>query len=285
MIDQIKVKLDLARDAISRADFPRAIEILGELAVEDSENGEVWQQLGVCYLETRQPHRALEALTRAAGSSIGGATTHLLLGHAYGSTGELEPAAACYRRALELDPYHAKAEEFLIKTESLLESREHYRNAVKLLYSSEPTAQDLNRAIRDLVHSIAIFDGSPARGNLRECAERILPFRRDHAILVTAAPELEPWVRACERGYQCITAKNWIGARAAYDEALIYRVDDDFVHHSLGFCFAQLDETGDAVRAWLRVLEISPEYDFTCFGRVSRSADPALGSAAFGRPV
>ena len=40
---------------------------------------------------------------------------------------DAERAAACYRRALEIDPQHAKAEEFLIKAESLQESREHYR--------------------------------------------------------------------------------------------------------------------------------------------------------------
>ncbi len=266
-----KVKLDLAREAISRADFPVAIELLGELVAEDPENGEAWQELGVCYLETRRPDRAVEALTRAVGSGFAGATTHLLMGHACGSTGELEAAAACYRRALELDPQHAKAEEFLIKAESLLESREHYRSALKLLYSSEPGVQDLNRALRDLVHSIAIFDESPARDNLRECAERILVVRRDRPILVEPSSGLEPWIRTCERGYHCIRASNWAGARAAYDEALAYRVQDGFVHHALGFCFVELDEIEDAVRAWLRVLEIDPEYDFAQFGRVKHA--------------
>ncbi len=260
--------LNHALDAIRRADFPEAIEILGSLVVEDAGNGEAWRQLGVCYLETRQPDLALEALTRALENGTPDATTHFLLGHAYGSTGQLEAAATCYRRALEADPLYATAEEFLIKTESLLESRDRYRNGLKLLYSPQPAASDLDRALRELVESVAIFEGSPARDNLRECAQKILECRTDRAIPIVPSPELDPWIRACERGYYCIAVKNWIGGRAAYEEALSYRSGDDFVHHALGFCFVALDEVGDAVRAWMRVLELNSGYALTEFGRI-----------------
>ena len=270
-MDRIEPKLNLALEAISRADFPQAIELLGELAVDDAENAKIWRQLGVCYLETRQFDLALEALTRAVAAAPADAMTHYLLGHAYGSTGQLEPAAACYRRALEVDPHHAKAEEFLIKTESLLESREHNRNGLKVLYSPSPGVQGLNHAIRDLVHSVAIFDGSPARDNLRECARQILAVKSRQDIRVSPGPEYEPWIRACERGYYCVQQNNWRGAHAAYNEALNYRTQDDFVHHALGFCFVELDELGDAVRAWLRVLELNAEYDFTRFGCLERT--------------
>lgn len=50
---------------MNRADFPAAIGLLGEEVVEDAANGEAWLHLGVCYLETRQPDLALEALERA----------------------------------------------------------------------------------------------------------------------------------------------------------------------------------------------------------------------------
>ncbi len=271
MSDHIQEDLQQAREAISRADFPRAIEILSDVVVDDSSNGEAWRELGVCYLETRQPSLALEALSRALASIPSDSMTHYLLGHAYGSTGQLEQAAACYRRALEADPNHAKAEEFFIKAEALLESREHYRNALKLLYLPEPAAQDLNRVIRELAQSVAIFDGSPARDNLRECARKLLALKTEWPVSPPGA-EFEPWAAACERGYQCIHFGNWVGARAAYDEALAYRVQDAFVHHALGFCFAELGETDDAVRAWLRVVELDPDYDFTRFGRVYRTS-------------
>ena len=49
-----------------------------------------------------------------------------------------------------------------------------------------------------------------------------------------------PWAAACERGFQCMRFKNWVGAQAAYEEALTYRVGDAFVHQALGFSFLEL---------------------------------------------
>lgn len=261
------MNLDEARAAISRADFAEAAEMLSELLAADPSNAEAWRELGLCYLEMRRPDLALDALTRSLKADPTSSETNFLLGHAYGSGGQLEPAAACYRRVLEADPGHAKAEEFLIRTESLLESREHYRNALRSLYRSGAAAEDLNRAVRDLVQSVAIFDGSPARDNLRECAQKLLALRKEMPLPVRATTESGPWLKACERGYQCIVYKNWVGAHAAYDEALSYRAQDAFVHHALGVCFAELSLESDAVRAWLRTIELDSHYDFTCFGR------------------
>ncbi len=265
---ELKEKLDRGVEALNRADFPSAIEMLSEVVVEDSENAEAWRQLGVCYLETAQRDLAIEALTRALRYDPRHATAHYLLGNAYGSAGQLERAAACYRRALEIEPEHAKAEEFLIRAESLLESREHYRMGLKLLYAANPAAQELNQALRELLQSTAIFPGSPARDNLLECARKLLALRTEWTIPADLPPELEKWGAACERGFQCVRFSNWVGARAAYDEALSYRAQDAFVHHALGFSFVELDEVDNAVRAWLRVLELNTEYDFTHFGRL-----------------
>lgn len=261
--------MNRALEALHRADFPEAIDLLQDVVTADSSNAKAWEQLGVCYLETRQPDLALEALTRALKMGSAGAMTHYLLGHAYGSTGQLESAAACYRHALEADPEHAKAEEFLIRTESLLESREHYRNALKLLYLPEPTARDLNLSLRDLIQSVAIFSDSPARDNLRECARKLFALRTEWLIPSPATPALAPWRKACEQGYLCIGFGNWEGARLGYEAALAYRAGDAFVHHALGFCFVELGEPAEAVRAWLRVIELDPDYDFRRFGRVT----------------
>jgi tetratricopeptide (TPR) repeat protein len=260
-----------AREALSQADFSSAIALLEELVGEDSAHGEAWRELGVCYLETQQPERALDALTQAVQSNPQDATAHYLLGNACGSVGQLERAAACYRRALEIDPYFAKAEEFLVKAESLLESREHYRRGLKLLYLAQPSAEELNQALRELAQSVAIFQNSPARDNLPECARQLLARKQEWIIEVKSTAQIEPWAAACQRGYQCVNFGNWVGARAAYDEALHYRTWDAFVHHALGFCFAQLGELDEAVRAWLRTLELDPNYDFTRFGRVWRT--------------
>lgn len=265
---ELDERLAKAKEALSQADFPSAIDLLENLVGEDPSNGGAWRDLGVCYLETQQPDRALEALTRAIHIVPEDATAHYLLGNACGSVGQLERAAACYRRALEIDPHHAKAEEFLVKAESLLESREHYRRGLKLLYSSQPSVQDLNQALRELAQSVVFFQGSPARDNLLKCARKLLALKQEWIIPLQAVAEIEPWAAACQRGYHCVSFCNWVGAQAAYEEALRYRTRDAFVHHALGFSFAELGELDDALRAWLRTIELDPNYDFTRFGRV-----------------
>jgi protein O-GlcNAc transferase len=268
---EVEEEIAGARQALDRADFPAAIARLEQIVVEDSDHAEAWRLLGVCYLETLRPDLALEALTRAVNAAPEDATAHYLLGNACGTLGQLERAAACFRRALAIDPHHAKAEEFLMRAESLLESREHYRNGLSLLYSAAPSAPDLNRALRELAQSVAIFDGSPARDNLLECARKLVALMTEWSIPKEMTPEVEPWAAACERGYQCVRFKNWVGAQAAYEEALTFRVQDAFVHHALGFSFVEQGNTNDAVRAWLRTLELDPNYDFTHFGRIQRT--------------
>ena len=265
---ELDEKLAKAREALSQADFPSAIALLEELVGEDSAHGEAWRELGVCYLETQQHERALEALTQAVQANPQDAVAHYLLGNACGSLGQLERAAACYRRALEIDPHSAQAEEFLVKAESLLESREHYRRGLKLLYLAQPSVEELNQALRELAQSVAIFENSPARDNLQDCARQLLARKQEWIIEVESTAQIAPWAAACQRGYQCVSFNNWVGARAAYEEALHYRAGDAFVHHALGFCFAQLGELDQAVRAWLRTLEVDPNYDLTRFGRV-----------------
>ncbi len=256
--------------ALAQADFPAAISLLEEVAAEDSDNADAWSQLGVCYLETQRPADAVEALSRAVRAVPANANSHYLLGNAYGTLGQLDRAAACHRRALQIDPRHAKAEEFLMRAESLLESREHYRTGLSLLYSQNPSAQDLNRALRELVQSVAIFANSPARDNLLDCSRQLLNLLREWPVPIKVPPELRPWAAACERGFQCLRFRNWLGAQAAYEEALTYRSADAFVHHGLGFSFVELGETDNALRAWLRVVELDSDYDFTHFGRIQR---------------
>lgn len=263
-------RLARALEALGQADFPAAISLLEGLVVEDPANATAWSQLGVCYLETQRPAEAVEALSRAVEAEPMNAQPHYLLGNACGSLGQLDRAAACYRRALELDPHHAKSEEFLMKVESLIESREHYRTGLSLLYSQNPPAEDLNRSLREMILSIAIFANSPARDNLAECAHRLLDLQQEWPLQMAISPELQPWAAACERGFQCLRFKNWVGAQAAYEGALAYRAGDAFVHQALGFAFLELGEIDNAVRAWLRAQELDPNCDFTHRVRIQR---------------
>ena len=261
-------RLARALEALGQADFPAAISLLEELVVEDSANARAWSQLGVCYLETQRPSDAVEALSRAVQAAPTDAQGHYLLGNACGSLGQLDRAAACYRRALELDADHGRAEEFLMKVESLIESREHYRTGLSLLYAQDPSPEDLNRCLRELILSVAIFENSPARDNVPDCARRLRDLQREWPLPREITPELQPWAAACERGFHCLRFKNWAGAQAAYEEALAFRAGDAFVHQALGFSFIELGEIDNAVRAWLRALELDAQCDFTHLARV-----------------
>src|SRR5579871_4313985 len=101
MIDSQR-RLQDGLDALGRADFPAAIDILSAVAADDPANGAAWRALGVCYLEIREPGTALEALERSLKADPNDADTHYVLGSACGTLGDLERAAACYRRALEI---------------------------------------------------------------------------------------------------------------------------------------------------------------------------------------
>jgi len=261
--DENEGRLARALEALERADFPSAISLLEEVVVEDSGNADAWSHLGVCYLETQRPSDALEALARAAQAAPADARVHYLLGNACGATGQLDRATACYRRALEIDAGHVRAEEALMRTLSLIDSRDHYRLGLSLLFATRPSRDELNRCLRELLLSVAIFENSPARDNLRECARQLYDLQQETPVSLEVGPELQPWAAACERGFQCLRFKNWAGARAAYEEALQYRAGDAFVHQALGFSFIELGEIDNAVRAWLRALEMDPHGDFT----------------------
>jgi tetratricopeptide (TPR) repeat protein len=260
-------EFERALEAFNQADFAAAIGILNELASREPASGEIWLQLGICYLKNRQPGQAAEALARAVSAEPQRASTHFFLGAAYGAAGDLERASGCLRRALEIDPCLSHADRYLLQVESLLESRERYLAGCRLLYSSQPTVGDLNRALRELVESAAIYEGSPARDNLRECARKLIGFKQEYSVNADLTPELENWFAACRRGHACWESKNWAGACDAYLEALRAR-RDAFVYHAVGFCFVELGAMAGAVRAWLRALEIEPEYDFSRFGQL-----------------
>lgn len=268
-------KYALGLTALQHADFPAAIEFFSEVAAADPAHGLAWLHLGVCYLEMRQPDLALEALTRAVHASPENADAHYTLGTAYGTAGQLERAVSCFRQALALVPQHAKAEEFLIRTESLLESREHFRSGLKLLLSPSPAAEELNQALRELVQSVAIFPESPARESLLDCARKLFALKQEWEVTVSYEPGIEPWIAACERGYQCVRFSNWLGVRDAYESALELRAFHAFIHQALGFSSAELGDLDGAVKAWLRVLELDPGYDFTRFGHARLAERPA----------
>ena len=275
--DQLQNAMLEAQAALDRAEFLEALEHLDAIAKEHPDFPEVLVKLGVCYLETGQLPKAVKALERAVAVEPENAQAHYLLGSAVGSSGDIDRAAACYRRAVELDPSHQKAEEFLVRAMSLIESRQHFRSALRLLKDKQPPANYAALALRELLQSIAVFPESPAREELRYCLAELMRQLRDVTIEVEVPEHLGRWAMLCEQGYQAWKLLNFPQAAQLYEEALMYR-EETCLFHNLALALCQADRADDAVKVWLRLLDREPEFDLTTFGKIL--AIPAPGRQA-----
>jgi len=263
---RVAEKYAAAMQALDQADFATAIECLEDVLREQADHADAWAHLGVCYLETGQGQRALEALERAAATAPASAQIRYLLGVAHGAGGELDRAVACFRHALELDPAHQKAEEFRVRTEALLESRQHYKNALYLLKEkSQPNYAAL--ALREIVFSIGIFPQSPARDELAYCVRELQKNLREAYCEIDPGYRFPPWFEACERGYQALRLLNYTGARQSYEEAATMR-EEPFVLHGLALALHGTGDAENALRVWKQLLERDPEFELATLGRV-----------------
>ncbi len=257
-------KFELGLRALEEAEFNEAIEIFSELAVNNPDIYEVWINLGICYLETARPDLAVEAFERAIKSDSNQAEGFYLLGTAMGASGNIDKAAEYYRRALEIEPHHQKAGEFLSRTNALIESREHYRRALSLMSRENKPSNWINLAIADLLQSVAIFHNSPARHHLGQIVDEITKVKKETTLQIDTIPEKDKlWAKNCEMGFKYLKMGLWESAISYYNQALGFRNYDSFVHHSLGIAFFKVGAIEDAVKAWLKVLELDPDYDFT----------------------
>lgn len=264
-------KFELGLKALEEAEFNEAIEIFSEIAIDNPEKYEVWINLGVCYLETARPDLAVEAFERAVKSNSNQAEGFYLLGTAMGASGDIDKAAECYRRALEIEPHHQKAEEFLSRTIALIESRKHYRRALSLLSREDKPGNWINHAIVELLQSVAIFHNSPARHNLGQIVDEITNTKKERTLQIDTIPEKDKlWAKNCDTGFKYLKMGLWESAISYYNQALSFRSYDSFVHHSLGIAFFKFGAAEDAVKAWLMVLELDPDYDFTALVKLPK---------------
>ena len=257
-------KFELGLNLLEQAEFEEAIEIFSEIAVDSPDKYEVWINLGVCYLETQRPDLAAESFERAIKADPNQADAYYLLGTAMGASGDIDKALDFYKKAVEIEPEHQKANEFLSRTNTLIESREHYRRALRLLIDENKSSKSINLAIRELLQSISLFKNSPARHNLVQIIDDIINAKKESNLHIdTIKDENKLWAKNCDKGFRFLKKELWESAISYYGQALSYRDHDAFVHHSLGITFFKVGAVEDAVKAWLKVLELDPDYDFT----------------------
>jgi len=254
--------------SLELAEFEDAIALFEQAAIEDSSDANAWFYLGLCYLETGRADDAIESLRRAIASDSGYADAHYLLGTALGATGQIDLAAGSYRKALAIKPDHAKADEFLIRTEALIASREHYRTGLRLIHGPADRAGGINQGIRELLQSVAIFNDSPATNEFTRLAERIVQSKTVRGITGTG-PDGPFWATAVKRAENAVDRRAWPEAAALYHEALDLEPEDAFIHHSLGLVYFKMGDVASGIRAWQQTLDREPDYNFLAMGRIT----------------
>jgi len=114
--------------------------------------GVAWKALGVALLQQRKP--AVEALEEAARWLPGDFETHSNLGAALRAAGQLERAAASYRRALEINPavaeVHSNYGNVLKDLGRLSEALAHGRAAVEAKPLLAPLHNNLGNTLQEL---------------------------------------------------------------------------------------------------------------------------------------
>jgi tetratricopeptide (TPR) repeat protein len=259
---------------LNQAEFDEARECFEGVVLEDAAHSEAWFRLGVCYLETGRPDLAIEALSRTLKLNPNNADAHYLLGNAYGSSGLLEKALEKYQNALAVQPHHPKSEEFIVRTQALIQSREHYRKAARLFDDGklrDPAHDDfqwLNEAFRALIESVALFSQSPAGHEFEACIKVILDRGLEQWIEAGITDENQFWVEHCERGRMFLTSRLWPGAYQGFSEAIQFDPHHAFIHHGMGIAQYQMGDLQGAMKSWLAALEIGPGFDFARIGRL-----------------
>lgn len=259
-----------ALEAFHQAEFHRARLRFERLLSQTPDHALAWLYLGICHLEDGNPKPGQEAIERAVELDAQNADAHYWLGNACGTLGQLDRALSCYQHALELDPKHTKAGEFVERTRQLLKSREHYRTGLELLRNQTPPHLYLTLALRELLHSVALFPESPAAAELRFCAQEILRRSKEVAVMMPSDQGLEEWAQHHQEGLSGLRFLNPQQALAAYEHALGYRDDDAFAWHGLALAQALSGDVASAARSWLRVFQLDPEFDFSTLARIQR---------------
>ncbi len=124
--------LNEARKALEEERFEDAITILEELNGKETEP-ETLVYLGIAYVQTEQPQKAVDVLRQAEEEVEDHCVLCLFLGRALKALGDFSEAKSCLKRAIELEPESPEAWEDLA---NILFEQKEYGVAVQVLLNS-----------------------------------------------------------------------------------------------------------------------------------------------------
>lgn len=184
--------LDSAKQAFSKGDYNKAIEILKSAASSDPNNGDLYALLSRSYLQLDQYDAAVSAGEKAVALSPNNSEIHRVLGEAYGAKADHASMLSAYSfarktqkefdTAVQLDPHNFEAVQNLIEYDCA---------APGMVGGGEDKAQPL---IQKLI-SMDAAEGHYATGNCREQ-------KKDYAVADTElAKALESKPKTAKRIY------------------------------------------------------------------------------------
>lgn len=211
-----------------------------ELLKQHPASGFAWKVLGTA-LFVQEKH-GLPALQKAASLLPWDAEVHSNLGHAFKALGDLESAAASYRRALEIKPDFAAACCSLANTLKVLghldDAAASYRQALKV----NPDLAEAHSNLGNILKAQGRLDDSV------ESYRRALQIKPDFAV---AHSNLGNVLR--ELG-------QLDDAAASHRRALAINPDYVEAHCNLGNVLTDLGQLDDAVASFRRALAIKPDF-------------------------
>jgi len=107
--------------------------------------------IGKKAIEAKDWNGAIKSLTAAAQRDSRNADIQNLLGYAYRNAGQLDPAFKHYERALQLDPHHLGAHEYIgeayLMANNLAKAEEHLAALQKICLRACEERDDLSKSI------------------------------------------------------------------------------------------------------------------------------------------
>ena len=202
--------------------------------------GFVWNLLGILlHMQGKDPLLALQKSAQLLPNDAG---VHNNLGSALQDRGQLEDAAACYRRALKLKPdfaiAHRNLGNVLVELGQLDGAVASFRRAVKF----QPDFAEAHSNLGNALHELGQFDSAAAS------CRRALELQPDFAIA------------HYNLGNALIALGQLDGAVASYRRAVELKPDFAEAYNNLGYTLQELGQLEMAAACCRRAVELKPDF-------------------------
>jgi tetratricopeptide (TPR) repeat protein len=245
----LAVHINLGSLYAQKQDWQRAIACYQKAIKIDPNNGIIYRNLAKVYRKIGQKLKALEITYR--GYSLAPATIsgqeHLQLGNALLKEQQIQPALACYRRAIEAKP---SAVEAYIRLGGVLESQNNRKGAIACYLQSIEHQPNNPQAYILLGQNFAQEkDWQQAVKFYRQAVALQPKNNKAHHDLGDALSKLERWQEAIE----------------AYRQAIAIEPNFSWSHNNLGYALLKLHRWQESTQGFRGAIELNPQFPWSYY--------------------